>query len=149
MWSIELIVLYVLLLWLKPSWVEVPLHAYFLLVGCQTLYSYLKAKSGSSFDENQVTIKVFAGVLTLVTALCFVLHFLVDKDVSAQQMTASFWQKQLYWISNDAIGYTLLIKLVSSVQIGKFHLVVGLYALMIIYDCIFVFASDIMITVAT
>ena len=61
----------------------------------------------------------------------------------------AFWQEQLYWISNDAIGYTLLIKLVSSVQIGKFHLVMLLYTAMIFYDCFFVFASDIMVTVAT
>lgn len=43
----------------------------------------------------------------------------------------------------------MLIKLVSSVQIGKFHLVVFLYAVMIVYDCVFVFASDVMVTVAT
>ena len=153
MWSIELLMLYVLLLWLKPSWVEIPLHAYFLLVGCQTLYSYLKAKSGS-IGDSQVTVKVLAGVLTLITALCYILHLLVDSQDSHQGPpgtggSSSFWQKQLYWISNDAIGYTLLIKLVSSVQIGKLHLVLGLYALMITYDCIFVFASDVMVTVAT
>ena len=79
MWSMELMLLYVLLLWLSPSWVSIPLHAYFLLVGCQTLYSYLKAKTGS-FGDNQVTVKVFAGVLTVITALCYVLHFLVSKD---------------------------------------------------------------------
>lgn len=60
-----------------------------------------------------------------------------------------FWQKQLYWVSNDVIGYTLLIKLVSSVQIGRVPLVLLLYAAMIAYDCIFVFASDVMVKVAT
>lgn len=50
---------------------------------------------------------------------------------------------------NDAIGYTLMIKLVSSVQIGKFPLVALLFAAMILYDCFFVFASDVMVTVAT
>lgn len=153
MWSMELIILYALLLWLKPSWVEIPLHAYFLLVGCQTLYSYLKAKSSGSNlggGQNQIAVKVFAGVLTAITALSYVLHLIVDKDGDiAKQMASSFWQKQLYWISNDAIGYTLLIKLVSTVQIGKFHLVLALYALMITYDCIFVLASDVMVTVAT
>ena len=79
MWSMELMLLYVLLLWLSPSWVSIPLQAYFLLVGCQTLYSYLKAKFGS-FGDNQVTVKVFAGVLTVITALCYVLHFLLSKD---------------------------------------------------------------------
>ena len=98
MWSMELILLYVLLLMLKPSWVEIPLHAYFLLVGCQTLYSYLKAKS-ASFGDNQVTtVKVFAGVLTLITALCYVLHLLVDQNqaasvVNGQTSSGFFWQK--------------------------------------------------------
>ena len=75
MWSMELIMLYVLLLIVRPSWVEIPLHAYFLLVGCQTLYSYIKAKQSAS---QVTTVKVFAGVATLITALCYVLHLLVE-----------------------------------------------------------------------
>ena len=47
MWSVELVVLYALLLLLKPEWVSVPLQIYFVLVGCQTLYTYIKAKLGS------------------------------------------------------------------------------------------------------
>ncbi len=43
----------------------------------------------------------------------------------------------------------MLIKLVSSVQIGKVPLVLLLYAAMIAYDCIFVFASDVMVKVAS
>ena len=94
----ELIVLYALLCWFNPSWVEIPLHAYFLLVGCQTLYSYLKARLGSSLGGNQMTVKVFAGVLTVITALSFVLHLIViivnrDSDSAANQMTSSFWQE--------------------------------------------------------
>ena len=90
-------------------------------------------------------VKGFAALITAVIALCYVLH-LVNADVKASSF---FWQRQLYWVSNDTIGYTLLIKLVSSVQIGKFSLVVLLYVSMIIYDCVFVFASDVMVTVAT
>ena len=114
MWTMELVVIYMLLLLLSPAWVSIPLHAYFLLVGCQTLYSYLKAKSGQrlSSGDSIMTVKVFAGVITAATALCYIVHLVIDEKAMG---SLSFWQKQLYWISNDAIGYTLLIKLVSTV----------------------------------
>ena len=88
-------------------------------------------------------------LITAVVALCYGLHLLSDDATKAGSQGHAFWQKQLYWICNDAIGYTLLIKLVSSVQIGKFPLVALLFAAMIFYDCFFVFASDVMVTVAT
>ena len=43
----------------------------------------------------------------------------------------------------------MLIKLISSIQISKFYLIALLYALMLVYDCFFVFGSDVMVTVAT
>ena len=98
---------------------------------------------------SMVAIKLFAGLITAATALCYIIY-LVNINVEGESSESSgFWQKQLYWISNDAIGYTLLIKLISTIQIGKFHLVCILYATMVIYDCFFVFASDVMVTVAT
>ena len=150
-WSIELMIIYVLLLLFNPNWVSIPLHIYFLFVGTQTLYSYLKAKSVIYRNDtgSMVAVKLFASVITAATAICYIIY-LVNINVEGDRSESSaFWQKQLYWISNDAIGYTLLIKLVSTIQIGKFHLVCILYAAMIIYDCFFVFASDVMITVAT
>lgn len=141
--------IYVLLMLLHPSWVSIPLHLYFLCVGSQTLYNYLKVKSTPyrSDHNSKVAIRLFAGVLTAATALCYIMHLVNDGGEGSVKQ--SFWQRQLYWVSNDAIGYTLLIKLASTIQVGKFHLVTLLYAVMILYDCFFVFASDIMVTVAT
>lgn len=110
------------------------------------LAHYSSRKRVANEENNtELMVKGFAALITAVIALCYVLH-LVNADVKASSF---FWQRQLYWVSNDTIGYTLLIKLVSSVQIGKFSLVVLLYVSMIIYDCVFVFASDVMVTVAT
>ena len=33
LWSLELVVIYVLVSWFNPNWVSVPLHAYFVIVG--------------------------------------------------------------------------------------------------------------------
>jgi len=67
-------------------------------------------------DEGSlVAVKLFAGVITAATALCYSIY-LVNKSLEGGPGgSSSFWQKQLYWISNDAIGYTLLIKLVSTI----------------------------------
>ena len=89
MWSMELIILYVLLLLISPSWVSIPLHAYFLLVGCQTLYTYLKAKTEpTGIGNNKITVKIFAAFITIATAICYLLHLVTDEKVMSP---ASFW----------------------------------------------------------
>ena len=152
-WSAELILIYALLMVLHPAWVSVPLHIYFLAVGTQTLYSYLKAKSATYRAESnrQVAVRLFSGVVTAATALCYVVYLVNDgKESKSDSNNHLFWwQRHLYWVSNDAIGYTLLIKLVATIQVGKFRLIALLFAAMICYDCFFVFGSDVMVTVAT
>ena len=56
LWSVELVVLYVLLSWFNPNWVSVPLHAYFVIVGTQTLYSYVNAKL-TRYATAEVSVK--------------------------------------------------------------------------------------------
>ena len=84
--------------------------------------------------------RVIAGIIVTFTVLSYLMHYMVSTGVV---------QSNLYWLSNNAIGYTLLIKLISSIQIGKVHLVLLLYAFMVLYDCFFVFGSEVMVTVAT
>jgi len=103
MWSFELVVLYTLLLLLKPSWVSIPLQIYFIMVGSQTLYSYLKAKLAhyssrtASKQSNETafeTVRFFAILITFVVALCYTVH-LVNGDNAAQNAAGKsfFWQK--------------------------------------------------------
>ena len=106
MWSMELVVLYALLLVLKPEWVSIPLQIYFVLVGCQTLYTYIKAKLGSqykqtrarratsgvaSLENSELTVKAFSMLITALVALCYGLHFLSDDATKAGSQGHAFW----------------------------------------------------------
>ena len=44
LWSVELVTIYFLLTLLKPGWINFPVQLYFILIGMQTLYSYVKVK---------------------------------------------------------------------------------------------------------
>ena len=141
LWSVELVIIYFLLAFLKPGWINIPVQLYFILIGMQTLYSYVKAKL-SVYATQEISTKyqkVLSGLIVLMTVFFYVLHFIPDVPKN----------NALYWISGNSIGYTLLIKLISSVQIGKVHFILLLFVIMIAYDCFFVFKTDIMITVAS
>ena len=108
----------------------------------QTLHSYVNAKLTRYATANVTTTKqnsIAYGIVT-ITVLCYLIHW--------SGLSGPIYSN-VYWISNNALGYTLLIKLISSVQIGKVHLILLLYTLMIMYDCFFVFKTDVMVAVAT
>ena len=108
LWSVELVLIYVVLMMFNPNWVNIPLHCYFVLMGMQTLYSYINAKLSKYATEeiSQRSQSMIAGSIVTLTVLCYLIHFIISSGVIYSNM---------YWISNNAIGYTLLIKLISCI----------------------------------
>ena len=93
----------------------------------QTLYSYVKAKL-SVYATQEISQK-YQKILSIIIVAMTVFSYLLNFIPGAPKIDA------LYWISGNSIGYTLLIKLISSVQIGKVHYILLLYVMMVVYDC--------------
>ena len=107
LWSVELVTIYSLLAFLKPSWISVPVQVYFIAIGMQTLYSYVKAKL-AVYATQEISLryqKILAVIIAAMTVLSYALHFVPG----APKLDV------LHWISGNSLGYTLLIKLISSV----------------------------------